>query len=82
MKKFLKFVAGVAAVAGAACGVVYCLKKFCGIDLLNRDEDSMSLTRNLMMISTMTLTMLQMMTRNQMKKTGHQMMTNQVTENM
>lgn len=39
MKKFLKFVAGVAAVAGAACGVVYCLKKFCGIDLLNRDED-------------------------------------------
>ena len=38
MKKFLKFVAGVAAVAGAACGVVYCLKKFCGIDLLNRDE--------------------------------------------
>ena len=39
MKKFLKFVTGVAAVAGAACGVVYCLKKFCGIDLLNRDED-------------------------------------------
>ncbi len=29
MKKFLKFVTGVAAVAGAACGVVYCLKKFC-----------------------------------------------------
>ena len=24
MKKFLKFVTGVAAVAGAACGVVYC----------------------------------------------------------
>ena len=39
MKKFLKFVAGVAAVAGAACGVVYCLKKFCGIALLNRDDD-------------------------------------------
>ena len=40
MKKFLKFVAGVAAVAGAACGVVYCLKKFCGIDLSDDDEES------------------------------------------
>ena len=35
-----------------------------------------------MKISTMTMTMLQMMTKNQMKKTRHQMMTNQVTENM
>lgn len=42
MKKFLKFVAGVAAVAGAACGVVYCLKKFCGIDLLTEMKISMS----------------------------------------
>ena len=39
MKKLFKFAAGVAAIAGAACGAVYCLKKFCGIDLLKRDED-------------------------------------------
>ena len=39
MKKLLKFVTGVAAVAGAVCGVIYCLKRFCGIDLLKRDED-------------------------------------------
>ena len=39
MKKLFKFAAGVAAIAGAACGTVYCLKKFCGIDLLKRDED-------------------------------------------
>lgn len=39
MKKLLKIAAGVAAVAGAACGAVFCLKKFCGIDLFKKDKD-------------------------------------------
>lgn len=39
MKKLFKIAAGVATIAGAVCGAVYCLKKFCGIDLLKRDKD-------------------------------------------
>ncbi len=39
MKKVIKFVAGVAAVAGTICGAVYLLKKVFGVDVLGKDED-------------------------------------------
>lgn len=81
MKKLFKFAAGVAAIAGAACGAVYCLKKFCGIDLLKRDEDFDDFDEefdddfddDLMMKTKMTM---------KQKTLSRQMMMKQVTGNM
>ena len=39
MKKFVKFLLGLAAVAGTACGVIYFLKKVLGIDIFGSKDD-------------------------------------------
>lgn len=39
MKKFIKFVMGVAALAGTVCGVLYFLQKVLGWDIFKKDED-------------------------------------------
>ncbi|MCI8749931.1 MAG: hypothetical protein K1W39_11845 [Lachnospiraceae bacterium] len=39
MKKFVKFAAGAAALAGAVCGVLYFLQKVLGVDIFKKDTD-------------------------------------------
>lgn len=39
MKKFIKFAAGAAALAGAVCGVLYFLQKVLGVDIFKKDND-------------------------------------------
>ena len=39
MKKFVKFAAGAATLAGAVCGVLYFLQKVLGVDIFKKDTD-------------------------------------------
>ena len=39
MKKFIKFAAGAAALAGAVCGVLYFMQKVLGVNIFKKDND-------------------------------------------